>query len=127
MIALSVYTIVIFVNSHLSYLNPIWGSAAVSNMKGLQILQNKALKLVYSLPRLTPSIDLYTNDSSSILPVNYLSNFELAFLVFKISNNFIKFSQSFNLNSHSYATRVRNIIFYEFSLELILLEIVFLI
>lgn len=97
-----------FIHSHLTYLNTIWGSAADSSINTIQILQNKAIKLIYNLHRLTPSVDLYTE--SPMLPIKYLFKFELSLLVFKISNNLIKFNGNFELNSdnHSYVTRIRN-------------------
>lgn len=97
-----------FIHSHITYLNTIWGSADCTNLKPLQTMQNRSVKLIYNLPRLTPSVGLYLN--STILPIKYLFRFELSLLVFKISNNLIKFKSSFTINSdnHSYTTRFKN-------------------
>lgn len=96
-----------YVHSQLTYLNTIWGSACDKNIKLIQVLQNKCMKIVYKLPRLTPSSTLYNN---SILPIRYLYRYETSFLIFKINNQIIKFNRQFTLNNqiHSYQTRIVN-------------------
>ncbi|KAJ8885870.1 hypothetical protein PR048_012076 [Dryococelus australis] len=45
-----------FINSHFQYLNAIWGSASKSILHPLQLLQNKALKIICNLPYQTKEI-----------------------------------------------------------------------
>lgn len=96
-----------FVHSYLVYLNPIWSCAPEYKLKEIQILQNKSIKALHNLPRLTSSNSLY---NSSILPILLLSKYELSLLIFKIKNGFIKFENNFQNNSefHSYSTRIIN-------------------
>lgn len=47
--------------SHLSYLNPIWNACNEQHLKEIQRTQNKIIKSIEGLPRLTPTISLYTN------------------------------------------------------------------
>lgn len=96
-----------FVHSYLVYLNPIWSCAPEYKLKEIQILQNKSIKSLHNLPRLTSSISLY---NSSILPIVLLSKYELSLLIFKIKNKLIKFESNFQNNSevHSYSTRIVN-------------------
>lgn len=63
------------VHSHLSYVIPSWGACAASHLRPLQVLQNRALKLVFGLPRLTRSVSLYTTHARQILPVKGLHIF----------------------------------------------------
>lgn len=66
-----------FVHVHLSYMVGIWGSAADCFLKSVQIAQNRALKLIYNLPRLTPTIDVYLLHAKTILPIKALHDFQV--------------------------------------------------
>ena len=96
-----------YIHSHLIYLNPIWSASPAYKIKELQVLQNKAVKQVYGLPPLTPSVSLY---GEQVLPLNSLSDYELCLLVFKVKNNLIKISFVFTstFEVHSYFTRMVN-------------------
>lgn len=48
-----------FINSHLQYLNMIWGLTSKRNIADLQTLQNRAIKNILGLNRLTSTTDLY--------------------------------------------------------------------
>lgn len=65
------------VHSHVSYMVQVWGTAAAIHLKPVQILQNRALKLVFGLPRLTSSVSLYTNYAKNLLPVQGLHIFSV--------------------------------------------------
>lgn len=96
-----------YIHSHLTYGNPIWSTAPLYKLKELQVFQNKAMKEIYNLSRLTPSKLLYKD---SILPVLILSKYELNLLTFKIENNLIKSNLTFKISNevHSYSTRISN-------------------
>lgn len=68
------------------------------------------MKAIYSLPTLTPSKELYSNDRSDILPIKLLIDYELNFLSYKINNKCIKSKFSFKITKeiHSYTTRLAN-------------------
>lgn len=96
-----------FIHSHINYINSIWSAAPDYKLKELQILQNKAMKQVYSLPYRTPSISLYYKD---ILPLHCIFDMELKLLVFKVKNKLIKTNLNFTVSTeiHSYLTRIAN-------------------
>jgi hypothetical protein len=76
-----------YIKSHLTYLLPLWGSAADVHMKCLQVLQNKAIKFLRFLPSDTPSQSLY---GDSMLSMRQLYRYESAFLIHKMHKNLIK-------------------------------------
>lgn len=61
-----------FIHVHLCYMVSVWGSAKDVHLKSTQVLQNRALKLVSNLPRLTSTYDVYQNHSKGILPIKGL-------------------------------------------------------
>ena len=68
-----------------------------TSLKSLQIFQNKALKIVYKLPRMYSTILLHKNVSKIILPNYGLHEYQVLMFVFKcinrIGNHTITFSQ----------------------------------
>lgn len=50
----------------------VWGNASLENLNRLQILQNRALKIIYRLPTLTPTLELFKLHCNEILPVKGL-------------------------------------------------------
>jgi hypothetical protein len=76
-----------YIKSHLTYLLPIWGSAADTHIKCLQVLQNKAIKFMRFLPADTASSSLYDN---SFLSMKQQYQYESTFLIHKIRLNLIK-------------------------------------
>lgn len=97
------------IHSHIIYLNSIWSGAPEYKLKELQILQNKAIKIIYRLPHLTSSISLY---GDKFLPINIISKYEKCLLLFKLKNNLLKNDFQFLRNEevHSHFTRIaRNI------------------
>jgi hypothetical protein len=76
-----------YIKSRLTYLLPIWGSAADSYIKCLQVLQNKAIKFMRFLPADTRSATLYNN---TFLSMKQLYRYECTFLIHKIRMNLIK-------------------------------------
>lgn len=88
-----------FIHSHITYLIGTWGHAAACHLKPLQALQNRALKIVFGLDRLTPSIDLYCEFAKGILPIKgLLVNFSTKF-VKQILNNEIHHTLAFPIRN----------------------------
>lgn len=92
------------IHSKLIYMNNIWSSVAAYKLHELEVIQNKALKAIHKLPRLTPSNQLYT---PSLLPMVQLGNFELIMIIHKMANNIIRHDVQLILNSeiHNINTR----------------------
>ena len=61
------------IHSHLCYMSSSWGNAGVTTIKRIQVLQNRALKMIYNLPILTPTYNLYNEHVKDILPVRGIS------------------------------------------------------
>lgn len=57
------------IHSHLNYLPNVWGVAANMHVKPLQVLQNRAFKLIHNLPRLTGTVSLFVDYVKDVLPV----------------------------------------------------------
>lgn len=62
----------------MTYASPVWSSAATSNQKQLQTMQNKCLKLIHKLPRRFPTDALHRK--TEMLTIN---NF-----ITKLNNSF---------------------------------------
>ena len=97
-----------FIQSHLNYLNIVWGAAAKTHLKCIKVLQNYAIKNICKLS--------YFEPTSNIYKIAKLPNFEtirkinLGKFLYKLHNNLIKSDLSLTLNSevHSYSTRMSN-------------------
>lgn len=92
-----------YINAHLIYLNPIWGGASDYKLKELFILQKKAIKYIYKLPKLYPSANLF----DKLLSFTILTSVELLVLIFKIINGFMKIDIDLKKvhELHTYQTR----------------------
>lgn len=61
-----------FVHVHLSYMVGVWGNSHWCYLKPLQVLQNRALKLVLGLSPRTSSVELYLLHVRNVLPIRGL-------------------------------------------------------
>lgn len=97
------------VNSHISYMSPLWGNAATDTLlNSLQVVQNQALRSLFR-------VDYYANglgteeirNKHKILSIRQNIQYNTATLAFKIKNGQIKSNIQLNeINSrHSYPTR----------------------
>lgn len=95
-----------FVQSKLQYLVSIWGAAAKSRLKPLQSVQNRCLKVIYKLPRLHPTMELYKNSPSSVLPIPALRELQcLVQLHNNMYNQTAHYNQNLDRTSHGYSLR----------------------
>ena len=76
-----------YIDCHLTYLLPVWGSAPDTYIHVLKVLQNKCLKIILQKPFLTPSASLY---SSKILSLSHKITYEFILFIYKISNGLLK-------------------------------------
>ena len=79
-----------------------------TSLKSLQILQNKALKIVYKLPLMYSTIALYKDVSKTILPIYDLHGYQVLMFVFKYINRIGNHTITFSQNQLHFNTRKRN-------------------
>lgn len=90
-----------YVQSHLSYMLPIYSECAGYKLKQLQTIQNKCIKAVYRLDRYTSTTYLY---STGLLPVSELAKFERMVCIYKmVTKNNFRFTS--NSDVHGRTTR----------------------
>lgn len=95
-----------FILPHLTYMNTIWGSAGVTHLNVLKVLQNRAIKYIRKLPLFSPTATLY---SPEILPLDLLHKYNCLLFVYKIKHNLV--DSNIRLiefqNIHAHETRAR--------------------
>lgn len=75
------------IHSQLQYVIITWGRACKSKLMRLQTLQNRCLKIIFKLPLLYPTIELYSNNTHNILPLLGLCELQTLIMVHDIINN----------------------------------------
>ena len=87
-------------------MNSIWGSVGASQLHCLNVLQNKAIKIIKKLPMLTPTVNLY---SENLLSLNKLYTYNTLLLIYKIKYGHVKCNIPLvqAQNVHSFHTRSR--------------------
>lgn len=94
-----------FFSSVLEYGLEFYGVACSSTMKQIQLVQNRAIKNLYNIDRLTSTFEIHKK--FNILPVNYMYEFKLLNLVHSVKNKFVH-SNSVIINNniiHEHNTR----------------------
>ena len=94
-----------YILSNMIYLINIWGTCGVSNLKKIQTIQNKAIKILFHKPYLTPTVELY--NESSFQPVKYYISLEQCKQIYKVLHNKLKCNTDLNVNRdfYDYCTR----------------------
>lgn len=93
------------IQSQLSYLIILYGSRKTTDIKSLQRMQNKALKSVFNLPIMYPTVSLYEDVVKSVLPIMGIYKLQLLLYVFKCIHNIGHHTVQFRINQHSIETR----------------------
>lgn len=76
------------IHSRFQYLIANWGNASKASLRELQVIQNRCLKIILRKPFLYPTRLLYTDSqSSSILPIRSLHEFQILTQMHKIATN----------------------------------------
>ena len=70
--------------THIAYLIPIWGRAYDQSIKNLQVIQNRALRNVFQLERLTNRVQMYTHEVENCLSIRALLYLNTATIVYNI-------------------------------------------
>ena len=96
------------IHSNIIYLNAIWGNTHMYLVKSIEMLQNRALKSVFDLPNIMPSITMY--QTVKILNFRNMKFKNLCIFLYKLNNKLIKSNVDIKLNKevHNYSTRSAN-------------------
>lgn len=70
------------IKSHLTYLIEVWGAACKTNLKQLQIAQNKIIKLLFHLPYSTPTSIVYKK--TKLMSLSQMYKYNTCILIKKI-------------------------------------------
>lgn len=93
------------IQSHLSYLALIYTNASDSLLKPLQVLQNRALKIIYRLPPTFHTDELYQQVAKNVLPVKGLGVFQVCTFVHKHLKGELHSNVKFERHSTHHRTR----------------------
>lgn len=97
------------IHSHLQYLIIVWGHACKSKLKKLQVLQNRCLKIIYLLPRLYPTQQLYTSFKHNALPIRGLCDLQSCLFIYDtIKNPDMHHNLTLPSRTHNHNTRHAN-------------------
>ena len=75
------------IESHLTYVLPVWGAAPDTYLNILKVLQNKSIKIIHRKPLMTPTAQLY---SEKILSLHQKYIYESIFYIHKIKHSLLK-------------------------------------
>ena len=76
-----------YIESHLTYVLPVWGTAPNLYLNIIKVLQNKCMKIILKKSPLTSSSQLYNEKQLSL---SQKIIFESIFYIFKIKNSLLK-------------------------------------
>lgn len=93
------------IQSHLNYLTHIYGFRKNADLKSLQVIQSKALKLIYNLPLLYPTLSLYTDVVKNILPIYGLYKMKTLIYVYNALHGIGHHTICFSRNQTVFNTR----------------------
>jgi hypothetical protein len=74
------------IESRISYMSLIWGSASETAIKQIQTVQNRALCNVFEIDRLESRVTMYTHKVEACLPIRALCYVSIATHMYKILN-----------------------------------------
>lgn len=93
------------IQSHINYMAIIYGFRNTSELKSLQVMQNRALKTIYNLPLRYPTLLLYRDICKNIMPFCGRYKYQLLIYMFKSIRNIGYRSVTFSQNQTLFNTR----------------------
>lgn len=87
------------------YMLPLYSECAAYKLKELEVIQNRCIKALFRLPRLTPSMYLY---SSGLLPLQEMVTVYRVMTIYKMVNGRIKHNFVFATNADVHGRSTRN-------------------
>jgi hypothetical protein len=97
--------------SHLNFMSPVWGLASCIVLSNAQVLQNRALRNVYGLPKLSNRVDMFTHRVESHLPIRAIALLNIASYVFNVLNRNTHSNLKFVRSDSVHARELRNMNF----------------
>jgi hypothetical protein len=102
------------VHSHLMFCSFVLTRCNKLDIKRIQTLQNRALKIVFKLPHLTPTTEVFDKHATNVLPVRGIIYYSIIIMIKKnlIINSperlpieRVRSNRNYNLRSHRYNSR----------------------
>lgn len=93
------------VHSSLVYMVTLWGNAPISCLSRLQTLQSRIFKIIYRLPRLTPTLTFFKEHVRDVLPIKELQVFAICKFVKEALHNVTYHTLIFPQSSRSGSSR----------------------
>jgi exonuclease III len=75
--------------THLSYMSPVWSNASDTIIKPLQVIQNRALRNVFDLDRLTNRVRMYLDLVENCLPIRAIGFLNTSSYIYGALHNLI--------------------------------------
>lgn len=94
--------------SHLHFMSIIWGLASCKSLTNIQVIQNRALRNVYGLPRDLNRIKMYTHHVENHLPIRGICFLNTAAYVFNTLHQNTHSNISFIAAASTHQSRLRN-------------------
>lgn len=85
-----------------------WGGTYKTTLESLQTVQNRMIKLIYGLPKLTPTRQLFSDPYFFSLPVRAQFDFRTAMMIFKMLKNLVNTNLHFDPVHYRYVGRRRS-------------------
>ena len=96
-----------FIYSHLQYLGSIWFTACEKNLQPLRVLQNKAIKYIYNLPYLEPTVNLYK--PHNLMNIDCIYKYKICCYIYSALNNKKHSNITFRINNTLYNHNTRQV------------------
>lgn len=93
------------INSCLRYMIEIWGAAAMTILRSIQVIQNRAIRNIFNLPYMTSRLQLYSNPRNNTLPIRGIHESALAEFVYKRRKCLVLSELHFETSNHAYESR----------------------
>ena len=94
-----------FIYSHLQYLASVWSTACDNRLNPLRVLQNRAIKKIYKLPYLEPTVNLY--GPKQLMNINCIYKYKISCYIFSVLNKKKHSNVNFTVNNSIYNHNTR--------------------
>jgi hypothetical protein len=96
------------IETSFNYMSIIWGMSPTAALSSIQIIQNRALRNVYNLDRLSNRVDMYTHKVENHLPIRGISLLNIATYMYQATHGKILSNINFETSSQLGRQGLRN-------------------